>query len=1211
MALNSNIEKPEIKDSAERENYFESIEKDFIAKKGGLVEIADKKSKEWKLSFFDKVKDFFENPYAGLKYLSSRLFGEKVAEFVYELDEAKENLNKAKENVIEMSETAIDKTKKILTEIPEELKNVKVVGSIMASALQVKSYLIDNAMSAAEMPKDQNDKLVWWKKIMKAAGVEENELVESTLLELLATKKNWTDVRDNLLESIKGERFEKNVDQKLESGEMYKEWPFTGEKLGVKGKEVFKKISLYTSETGNILRDNPTAAAAIAGYLGYKMGPNKGLSIAGTTGRLMLTAGLAPLKVAKNNPKKIVIMLIAGRLIQQNTRWDEAGAKILYNTPLPASHEEFNEFIKNNPIYKEISKGMEVSKTEFEEAMGIIDSEKELQKTMDEVIENITVKNVAKASMEAVGQTPEEEIKYENFKGWNLIKSEISSEESSKILKERMGDDYNKLSSLLDNIIQESRNNELGEVSIKQIEEFNKYQDLTRYKIESTDNYLQLVMMPLDPTQESVSRRIGLNPMLSISEKMKLAPTLKLYSDTNTISELKSLGVVLSMSDSYFLKYRELIGVASSNIEDNPKNLANDINDKIKKGDTVLVKKGDNFFVKYGAEYILLPVTIGEHLLKLAVDEDYEVKDFARVYASGLALVSVIGVSKKVAKIGVDSLYTGVVKNELGVNRIAKKTLGGNLKKGWETITYPYSMPKNAYKSISEAYRNMQANGLKKMMARSSWGEMISSLRNISEGSKLKYNEIRSTKFMSKKSLDSMKAIMDIQREVIGLNDMKIFTSNLARRFPDGISDHKIIKNLMERVEYCGLGKTATTILGKTDVSELKAVKSIDGDSLKKLLLEAEIALDVERKILKSIQPTSTLKNLKIVETASESFQKVKSIKPIEALDKIRNTQKASEMNRIAKVGKGAKIAKTGVLGTVIGAGVYAVSEAFEDEQPKESQEIASKKIDELADKIIHIETKLQNEVFDFKKLEEFISVDDYERRGEIMNEIKSKYLNSYNELVQYMFVNKDTYKGNIDGLAKVLKNKVPKSNFNVSKEMAMVGPAKKVLNLGIGTMQIVQNSDGSLEIGRQSVDVLENNLTFIARFNKSGYKGLGASVLPFVGTYNDLSEGYDAYKTDNDQLMAEKVSMGVSGLASDFLIGAKTIGGTAKLVSKAGDFKKLEKIGAIISNASDFSKVSKGTSKVSKGGAVVAGAAMGYDILAGDINTFTKLENG
>jgi hypothetical protein len=1214
MAVNNNIEKTRVKDSAERENFFEAIEKDFVAQNGSLVEIADRKTKEWKLSFFDKVKDFFENPYAGLKYLGSRLFGEKMAEFVYELDAAKENLTKAKDNVLEMSVTAVDKTKAILKEIPEDLKNIKVVGSLMSSALLVKNYLIDNAVKAAEMPKDESERMVWWKEIMKSAGVQESELVEKTLLELLATKKNWTDVRDNLLETVKGEKFEQETDEKIESGEQYENWPFTGDKLGVKAEEVFGKMKLYTSELGNIIRDNPTTAAVITGYLGYKMGPSKGLSVAGTTGKLMLTAGLAPLKIAKNNPKKIVVMLIAGRLIQQNTRWDDAGMKILYNTPLPSNHEEFNEFIKTSPIYKEVSKGMKVSKEEFDEAMGIIDSEQELQKTMDEVLENITISNVVKTSMSVIGQTPEQELKYENFKGLSFVQAEIMNENTAKTLKERMGPDFDKYSALIENMLLESRNNPLGEIDLGQIKEFNKYQDLTRYKIEFTDNYMQLVNMPIDPTQESVSRRIGLNPNLSDRDKRKLTTTLKLYSDANTVDEFKTAGMAMSLSDSYLLKFREMIGVVGSNLEngaDSPERLASDINEKVKNGETVVVKKNKDFFIQYGGEYVLLPFSVGEEFLRLAMDEDYEVKDFARVYASGLALVSVVGASKKVASIGFDGLYTGVVKNELGVNRIARKTFTSSLGKVWETITYPYSIPKNAYTSISEGYKNMQAHGLKKMMARSSWGEMVASLRNLGNSSKMRYNQLRSAKLMSEKSKNSMKIILDIQQSVMDLYDNKIYTSNLARRYPEGIRDKKLISGLVGRFENSGLSRTMVEVLGKTEYSDLKGIKSISGEELRKLLLEAEIAVDVEKKLLKSLDAPSTMKNLRVVELASETSTKIKGIKPIKVIGEMRQAKKAAELNRIAKVGKGAKLAKTGVLGAVIGTGMYAVSEALSDDEVKESKESMPSGIDELANKIVELESDLQKEVFDFEKLDQFISNDDYEKRNEVMQNIKTAYLNQYNQLVGFMFKNKDKYEGGIDELAKVLKAKAPKSEFKVKKEMAMYGPAKKVLNLGVGTMQIVQNDDGTLEVGRQSVDVLENNLTFMARFKKEGMAGLGKSLLPLVGTYRDFSEGYDAYKSGNTELVAEKTSMGVSGLATDFLLGAKAVGGGAKLISKAGDLKKLEKLGAILSNAADFSKVSKGVSKSSKAGAVGAGVAMGYDIFASDINTFTKIDNG
>ncbi len=1197
-----NIEVKNESVTQERENFFEAIEKDFVAEKGSLVEIADRKTKEWKLSFFDKVKDFFENPYAGIKYLSSRLFGEKISEFMYELDEAKKNVTAAKENVMEVSKTAVDQVKGVIDGIPDDLKKIPLAGSMLASAVKVKDYLVKNAIKAAEMPEDEKAKLVWWKDILRSAGVDEGELVHKNLLELLAKRKNWTDIRDNLVETVSGEKYEKKIDKKIESGEMYKEWPFTGEKLGVTAGKFTKKVKTYSKETIAILRDNPAMSSTVAAYMAYKMGPTKGLNAVGMTGKLMLTTGLAPLKYAKNNPKKVILLLVGGRLMQQNTRWDEIGEKVLYNTPLPKDYEEFNKVISTNPMYKELVQGMTISKGEFEQAMGVMKSEEKLEKSLDEILESITLTNVAKSTLDVVGQTPKQKVKYENFKGIKLLESEVLSKEHSEYLEKMMGEDGAKeFSKVTYELLSESRQDELGEVSKEKIEAFNKFKEISRYEIVISDNYLNLVYKPINPEESIVTRKIGLNSELSQADKELLAPGLKMYSDMNTIDFLATLGEGYSLGDAYMQKMRELLGRAGEFLTGSPEELSGAINEKMKSGEAVLVSDGENFFLSIGTEYILLPYTVWGEVYRAAVDEDYDVMDVAKVYAGGLAVMTVIGSGKALGKVVIDNAYKHVV----GYERVAQKGLIDKGKSLASKVTYPITKPVSTAMSAREMFQNLRADGFKKLVQRSSYGELVSSMRNINDSSRLKLAQHKS-KLLSSKAKESMDLILKSRREVIALRDGKIFSSNVLNRYPDGVTDPKVIKGLIEKIEVGGLSDEMVKIMGVENYASLKSLKEIDRDQLRAILGSFEIALDVEKRILAALQPVSSMKNLKIVESIREASTYMKGTKVGQKLGDIRRAQRAAEANRIAKLSKGAKMAKMGAAGALAFGGAVALNEAYQKDKDIERKENASEVPGEILDGVVDVENKIL-ELMSKKNLNKILD-EDHGVRAETLRSMKGEYLSAHNEFMNFIFKNKSKFEGNLDLVVEALQKKYPKAQYKVEVEKGWLGGSRKVLNIAAGTIQIVENPDGSIELGRQTADVFENNMTFMARFQKEGYTGLGMGLVPFVGTYKDLSEGYDAYKVGNDELMAEKVSFGVSSLATDFLLGAKTAGGAAKLLTKAGDFKKLEKLGSILSSASDLSKVSKVTSKAAKAGSGVAVAGLGYGIFAGDINKFTKI---
>lgn len=1218
MVSNNRFEVPGSSNQESRENYFEAIEKSFKAGDGNLIEIANRKEKEWKLSFFDKVKDFFKNPYAGIKYLSSRLFGEKVTEFMYNVVDAKKNLDQAKADVVEVAKTGVDELKTVIGQIKGELEAIPGVGPMLASANKVKDYLIKNSTEAASMPEDANDRLVWWKSIMKKAGVKEDQLENKTLLELLAKKQNWDDVKENLKKQLTGAEVEEKISKEIESGEFYKNWPFTGEKLGPQSKAALESIKSGVSDVTKIISDNREVTVALGAYLTYKTGIAKTVGVAGNVGKMILSAGLAPLKLTKGNPKKVLALLIGGMLIERNTKWDDAGMKILYNTPLPKDYDEFMKVVSSHPIYKEATKGMEISKKEFEEAMGIVKSEKELQKNIDEIVSNITPQNIVSSALSGIGQTPSERLKYQNFRGYELVKTSVLSDGNMEKLKEKMGgNDYEKFNELMDEIILESRNNASGEVKKDLIDKFNKYQPLTGYEINlGSSNYTQLIYKPSDPVDGIKTRLIGVNPNLDQETKEDLSFTLKLNEDSIVTELGKEVAAYTAIGNAALLKLREIIGVAGENLKDDSlEKIGLDVNQKVKNGEAVVIKEGENFFLKYGTEYVMLPYTVGKSFINAAIHEDYSVKDTAQVYAGGLALVVGIGTTKGLAKHGFDKIYGGLVHGDFS-GRVAGRTFGETMKKGFKIATYPISMLLDVGKhgiSFNEALKNN--GGLKKVISRSDLSILASSMQNISDVTKLRYNELRSSSLLlDKNSLQALDTLNDARNQVIKLRDVKIFTNDIINRNPNGlrgITNEKLTRQLIKRLRETGFSPDLMKILGVSDPEKLLAVSSLTGEQLREILLRVEVALNVEKRILNTISPVSTLRNLRIIKTGTNVVDYAKGTKLVQKVTDARSAYKAAQANRITKATKTAKMVRYGIPGALLGLGAYKLSDSFTEEEKLVNKEKASEELQQLADDILIADDTVVSKVFNFKELKTLVTSDDFDKRKKIVSTAKSDYLNTFNNLVNNISKNRKKYNGKIEVLARLLKERAPYANYKIETKNSYFGESQKILNLGIGTIQLIQNEDGSLVLGRQPVDLLENNLVSIGTFANEGWEGIGKSLLPFVGTYKDFEQGYDAYKMGNKELTAEKISYGVSGLASDFLLGAKAVAGGAKLAGKAGNFKNLQKFAQLASNASDFSKVSKGVGKASRGAGIAAAGVLGLNLLSGDVETYVKIDNG
>lgn len=1189
--------------SESRENYFEAIEKEFVAGNGELVEIAQRKDKEWKLSFFDKVKDFFKNPYAGIKYFSSRLFGEKIAEFMYNLDAARKNLDDAKSNAIEVAKTGVDEIKSIVDTIKKEAKSIPALGPALGSAMKIKDYLLNNSDEAAKMPKDESERMEWWKEIMKKAGVPQNELVNKSLLKLLANKNNWENVKKNLKDTFTGEETEKRINKEIDTGEFYKDWPFTGDKLGATAESGLNSIKNTVSDMANIVGDNKELSTTLSAYLTYKTGIATTVGAAGTLGKLILSSGLAPVKFMAYNPKKVIALYIGGMLIRPNTKWDDVGMKVLYNTPLPKDYDEFMEVTSKHPVYKEAMQGMNISRKEFEEAMGIIKSEKELKKNIDEITSSITVNNVLKSALGGVGQTPKERLKYQNFRGYELVRSSVLSEKNSLRLKERMGErDYLSFSKLVESILLDARNDELGEVDKKLINKFNKYQAITGYEIDfGSENYSQLIFKSGDPAEESIIRYIGVNPSLDQSTKEDLSFTLKLNEDSIIGERGKSVSTFAAIGNAPLLKLREMLGVAGEMIQnDSQEKLVKDLNKKVKKGEAIVVNEGDNFFYKYGKEYVLLPYTVGEAFVNAAMNEDYEVKHAAQVFAGGLVLRVGFGTAKGLGKLGLDKAYGAVVHNSLSGKRVADKSLRKTAIRGFKTITYPISMIYDARKaglSFREALR--ENGGLKKIISRSDASIVSSSLRNIAESSRLQYDRLRTSKLIyDEETLKTLYSINETRKRVVKMRDVKIFTNDILNRYPKGLDDSskEIVGDLISKLRKNGFSDDLLKILDKKNFEALETVDELSASQLKQILAKVEVALKVEKDILGRLRSVVSFRDMKVMKKINVA----------------RDAQKAAQANRITKATRSMKLAKYGVGGALLGVGAYSLSGTNEDENTKiDSNEKFSEEMHVLANEVLIADDNVLSNVFNFKKLKTLVTSEDYDERKDIVNGAKNEYLKSFNTLVNTISRNNKSYKGNIDVLARLLKKRSPHANYKIETESSFFGGERKILNLGVGTIQIIQNSDGSLELGRQPVDLLENNLTSIGVFMNEGYSGIGMSLLPFVGTYKDFEQGYDAYRMGNDELMAEKVSFGVSGLATDFLLGAKAVAMGGKLIGKADDFKKLQKFVEFASSASDFSKVSKGVSKASRGASIGAAGALGLSLLNGDIETFVKMDNG
>lgn len=1212
MASTNNIESPEIKKES-RENFFEAVEADFKAEKGELVDIADKKTKEWKLSFFDKVKDFFESPYAGIKYLSSRVFGEKITSFMYELKQTKDNLNKAKDNVVEIAETALDKTKKVIEGIPDDIqKNIPVVGAVIASAMKVKDYFIKNSIKASEMPKDDSERMVWWKEVMKAAGVKESKLVESTLLQLLAEKSNWADVKKTLGDKVTGTEYEKELDAKIENNEFNKDWPFTGEKIGPAATKAGKKLGKFGSDLAGIAKDNPSLTATVLAYTGYKMGPKNGLNIAGMTGKLMLKVGLAPIKFAKNNPKKVILLLIAGRLAQQNTRWDEIAGKSLANTKLPKDYAEFNKVISENPAFKQAMDGAKISKQEFESAMDVIASETKFGETMDDILKSISPTNVVKAGVDIVGETPNEKIKSENLRGWIKTKLMIQDEDKVDFLKDKLGDDYEKLNTLLDSIIDESRAHNLGEVSNEKIEKLNVYSEITRYEINISDNFINLTYKPIDPLDPVQTLIIGPNPKLSESNKELMASTIKKNTDFMADGKLKDVAEYAAIGDVFAMKFREMFGVATDKLIERPEDAANPMNEKIKNGEAGLVSSGANFFFKYGTEYVLLPLTVVEHMAKYISEEDYTATTASRVYVNGLALVTVIGTSKFVGGFAFDKVYDLTVASKTGIGRTPDNYKMKAAKSAFKIVTYPASMTYSYGKGIY-GLQKIKSDGLTRTLSGTGAGEIVRSIKNMIDTGTVKVTDRSANlKLMSESAKNSINEINNIRRNVISLRDTNIYMNNVVSQYSkNSVDNAQVVGDLVKRFQQAGLTDDLARVMN-VDVAKVGEIKAINPDQLKQLLNSTGIALDVEKSILKAVKPSylDSLKNTKVLSSISE-------------WRRLRNVEQAFRITKLSKVGRVAKGSGFAALG-LMGAMALGQSLSSSDEV-EAAPEIKEKTVqDKIAEELVGAEVKLMQEVFNPKLAKDFQTNDSFEKRKEVMNGMKKSYLDTYNSLVNFLFQNQEILKGGLDEIVKVLQTQLPEANFKIKNRNNYFSGPDKVLSFGMGSLEIVEKPNGEIELGRMDVDLLEENMNMFGKTENEILTDIGTGLIPFYGTGKDFYRSYEASKVGNSEKATGEFFFGISSLASDIALPVKAGGVGLKLLGNSAKFKNIGKIANAMEKMSEASKVS---SKVSKGATAGGSAAigsmlydpsskigkslMGMDTFNSDINTYTKIQNG
>jgi hypothetical protein len=206
----------------------------------------------------------------------------------------------------------------------------------------------------------------------------------------------------------------------------------------------------------------------------------------------------------------------------------------------------------------------------------------------------------------------------------------------------------------------------------------------------------------------------------------------------------------------------------------------------------------------------------------------------------------------------------------------------------------------------------------------------------------------------------------------------------------------------------------------------------------------------------------------------------------------------------------------------------------------------------------------------------------------------------------------------------KVLQAKLPEANFKIKNRNNYFSKPDKVLSFGIGSLEIVEKSNGEIEMGRMDVDMLEENMNMFGKSTEEIVNDIGTGLIPFYGTGKDFRRSYEASQVGNSEKATGEFFFGVSSLASDIALPVKAGGAGLKLLGNAAKFKNLGKIASAMEKMSDASKVS---SKVSKGASVSGSVAigsmlydpsinvgkslMGLDTFNSDINTYTKIENG
>ncbi len=643
---------PEIKS----DNYYEQVNGEFeyaIVNLDLDANTIDEIKKRNETSFLDKIKDAISNPEEAMKWFKTSMMATLANSWLGEMFGFKEELRKKKEAIMEALKNPVNILTGVLAgfagfkilkglanfanpmslnskAIKLGLKGIKLagrtalLGGMVYGSVKLYEYFTKNPTEAQKMPHEKGALRIWWQAKIKDLGLKD-ELAEHGIKgennEFIALLMGEKTAKEIFAGDLEYEEDEKNKEKAEQYGDL--------EPLGNKF-EAAKTATKKFAEAVLYQANQYKYSIALVGLAVWEIEMLKKLSIgsAKLTGGTLLTIGDIFKKVAVTFPfaatfgilgivygleesKDLLVPKDPDQFKQylKDALTHQAKTTVsIGKAGLEKTQESYHAFAeKVNSLLAE--NNVEINTKEVDEAIDYIQDEGNIEK-MKEELSNIDIKAILDSIVDKIALSPDERIKNANVLGISTLSHYLRT-----LFEE--GDDAKEFQQKVKDILIKIKNEEkLNNNDLIKLAEISPILGITIY---SERGYYYWAHNENGITKEG-PKALCIDP--NADNQHELAKRFHLEDSLGSIFET-STNVVTSDIREILYKEKEALEEGKA---------------------ALILLQGQLILEGVGTKYFLGTYEMGKNIVDQFMSEnDFDVTEFAAVYAGGIAPIMVIG----------------------------------------------------------------------------------------------------------------------------------------------------------------------------------------------------------------------------------------------------------------------------------------------------------------------------------------------------------------------------------------------------------------------------------------------------------------------------------------------------------------------------------------------------------------------------------------